>query len=46
VKIVRAFGTEGRWFDSTPSRHLGTLGKSFTRNCLYDGFGDLWLPCG
>ena len=25
------------------SRGVGTLGKSFTRNCLYDV---LWLPCG
>src|SRR6218665_2017690 len=32
-KIV---GAEGRWFDSTSSRHVETLGKSFTRNCLYD----------
>ena len=31
-----AFGAEGRWFDSTSSRHVGALGKSFTRNCLYD----------
>jgi len=44
--IVGAFGAEGRWFDSTSSRHVGTLGKSFTRNCLYDGRGTLWLPCG
>src|SRR6218665_421414 len=28
------FGAEGHWFDSTSSRHVGTLGKSFTRNCL------------
>jgi len=34
--VVGAFGAEGRWFDSTSSRHVGTLGKSFTRNCLYD----------
>src|SRR6218665_3818979 len=37
------FGAEGRWFDSTSSRHVGTLGKSFTRNCLYDGRGAVWL---
>jgi len=42
VEIVGAFGAEGRWFDSTSIRHVGTLGKSFTRNCLYDGCG----PCG
>src|SRR6218665_970838 len=24
------------WFDSTSSRRVETLGKSFTRNCLYD----------
>ena len=34
--MVGAFGAEGRWFDSTSSRHVGTLGKSFTPNCLYD----------
>src|SRR6218665_1726891 len=28
------------------SRHVGTLGKSFALNCLYDGCGALWLPCG
>src|SRR6218665_1702191 len=39
VEIVGALGAEGRWFDSTSSRHVGTLGKSFTRNCLYDGCG-------
>ena len=39
--IVGAFGAEGRWFDSTSSRHVGTLGKSFIRNCLYDGCGAL-----
>jgi len=22
------------------------LGMSFTRNCLYDRCGTLWLPCG
>src|SRR6218665_3344953 len=37
VEIVGAFGAEGSWFDSTSSRHVGNLGKSFTRNCLYDG---------
>ena len=30
------FGAEGRWFESHSSRHVGTLGKSFTRGCLYD----------
>src|SRR6218665_3627135 len=28
-------------FDSTSSRHVGILGKSFTRNCLYDGCNSL-----
>ena len=27
--VVGAFGAEGRWFDSTYSHHVGTLGKSF-----------------
>jgi len=31
VEFVGAFGAEGRWLDSTSSRHVGTLGKSFTR---------------
>src|SRR6218665_1706261 len=34
-------GAEGRCFDSTSSRHVGTLGKSFTCNCLYDV---MWRP--
>ena len=34
--VVGAFVAEIRWFDSTSSRHVGTFGKSFTRNCLYD----------
>jgi len=46
VEIVGAFGALGRWFDSISSHHLGTLGKSFTRNCVYVGCGALWLPCG
>ena len=28
VEIVSAFGAEGNWFDSTSSRHVGTLDKS------------------
>ena len=39
VVVFGAFGAEGRWFDSTSSRLVGTLGKSFTRNCLYDAYG-------
>ena len=27
-------------------QYIRTLGKSFTRNCLSDGCGALWLPCG
>jgi len=34
--VVGAFGAEGRWFNSTSSYHVLNLGKSFTRNCLYD----------
>ena len=29
-----ALHLEGRRFESHSSRHVGTLGKSFTRNCL------------
>ena len=36
VVVDGAFGVDGRWIDSTSSRHEGTLGKSFARNCLYD----------
>src|SRR6218665_144811 len=32
--VLGTFGAKGRWFEST-SRHVGTLGKSFTRSCLY-----------
>ena len=41
--VVRfgAFGAEGRWFDSTSSRHVGAMSKSFPRNCLYDV---MWRP--
>ena len=45
--VVCAFGAEGRWFDSTFGRHVRTLDKSFTRNCLYDVmWRPVWLPCG
>src|SRR6218665_84210 len=43
VEIVGVFAAESRWFDSTFSSHVRTLGKSFIRNCLYDGCGAL---CG
>jgi len=44
--VFGAFGVEGRWFDSTSSRDGGTLGKSFTRSCLYDVMWlPVWLPC-
>ena len=39
--VVGAFSAEGRWFDSLFSRHADTLGKSFSRNCLYDL---MWRP--
>ena len=29
-----AFRPKGRGFESRSSRHVGTLGKSFTRSCL------------
>src|SRR6218665_1823858 len=30
-----AFRPKGRGFESRSSRHTGTLGKSFTRSCLW-----------
>ena len=39
--VVGAFCAESHWFDSTSSRHVGTLGKSFTHYCLYDV---MWCP--
>src|SRR6218665_3111232 len=38
---LSAFGAEDRWFYSPFSRHAETLGKSFSRNCLYDV---MWRP--
>src|SRR6218665_3256155 len=32
--VFGAFGVEGRWFEPI-SCHVGTLGKSFIRSCLY-----------
>ena len=32
---VDAFRSKGRRFKSCSSRHIGTLGKSFTRSCLW-----------
>jgi len=47
VVVFGAFGAEGRWFKSHSSRHVGTLGKFFTRSCLYDVmWRPTWLPCG
>ena len=34
--LVVVLGAEGRWFKSHSSGHIGTLGKTFTRSCLYD----------
>ena len=31
-KFVDTFGAEGRWLVSTSSRHVWTLGRSFTRS--------------
>ena len=39
--VFGAFGAEGLWFNSFSSCHIGMLGKSFTRNCLYDV---MWCP--
>src|SRR6218665_1200074 len=33
--IVDSFQPEGRGFNSRSSRHIGTLGKSLTRGCLW-----------
>ena len=30
-----AFRLKGRWFESCSSRHVRTLGKYFTRSCLW-----------
>ena len=32
---VDAFHPKGHGFDSRSSSHIGTLGKSFTQNCLW-----------
>jgi len=41
------FGADGRWFESHSSRHVWTLGKSFTHGCLFDVMWcPAWLPCG
>ena len=32
---VDAFRPKGRGFESRSSRHVGTLGKSFARSCLW-----------
>ena len=32
---VDAFRPKGHGFDSRSSRHVGTLGKSFTHSCLW-----------
>ena len=32
---VDAFRPKGQGFDSRPNRHVVTLGKSFTRSCLW-----------
>ena len=32
--LTESFQPEGRGFDSRSSRHVGTLGKSFTYSCL------------
>jgi len=43
---LSAFGAKGRWFESHSSRHIGTLGKSFTRSYLYDVmWHPAWLSC-
>ena len=45
--VFGAFGAEGRWFEFHPSRHVGTMGKSSTRSCLYEvRWRPAWLPCG
>ena len=47
VVVFGASGAEGLWFKSHSSRHTGTVGKAFTRSCLYDVmWRPAWLPCG
>src|SRR6218665_65238 len=42
-----AFHPHGHRFEPHSSRHVGTLGKSFTRSCLYNAMlCPAWLPCG
>jgi len=38
----RPFGTDSRGFESRSSRHVGTFGKSLTRNCLWRFGVKLW----
>src|SRR6218665_381169 len=38
---ICAWRPQGRRLESHSSRHVGTLGKSFTRSCLYDV---VWRP--
>jgi len=38
------FHTKGHGFETRPSRHLGTLGKSFTHDCMWR-FGVKFRHC-
>jgi len=41
-----ALHSHGRRFEPHSSHHVGTLGKSFTRSCLYKVMWcSAWLPC-
>jgi len=35
IRRVKAFRPEGRGFEFLSSHHVGTLGKSLTRSCLW-----------
>ena len=35
IGLADAFHPKGHGFDSRSSRHLGTLGKSFTHSCMW-----------
>jgi len=47
--LIGKFGalpSQGRNFEPQSGSHLGTLGKSFTRNCLYGDEAPCAAACG
>ena len=45
-EVVGAFGAEGRWFDSTSSRHVGTWASPSLVIACMTWSGALLPPCG